>query len=221
MDDIEHSAAQWRAPPAGSHARRPTAHPDRSATTRILHLALLLIVLHQLIGSEFMHRPYPGESPGIVWILHEWVGMAGFGVLIAFWVWSLVRRGETALRRLFPWFSVTGMAAVLADLIAQLRRALRGQLPEDDAGALVTAIHGAGLLVVTAMAATGTLYFFLDGDQAARLALDVHKTLANLVWAYLVLHAGMAALHHLLGTDILSRMFWPPRRRTEVLRRRR
>jgi hypothetical protein len=28
------------------------------------------------------------------------------------------------------------------------------------------------------------------------------------MWAYLIGHAGLAALHHLLGSDILLRMFW-------------
>ncbi len=176
MHNTEHGAAAWRAPVASPHARNAAAHPDRSATTRILHLGLLLIVLHQLIGSEFMQRPFPGEAPGTVWLLHEWVGLAGFGVVAAFWVWTLVRRGETALGRLFPWFSASGIAAVFADLVGQLRRALRGQLPDDEGGAMTTAIHGGGLLAVTVMAVTGTVYFFIEGHTGARFVLDVHKT---------------------------------------------
>ena len=146
---------------------------------------------------------------------------AGFGVVGGFWVWTVVRRGETALGRLFPWFSARGIIAVFADLVAQLRRALRGRLPDDEGGAMTTAIHGAGLLAVTLMAVTGTVYFFIQGHAGAGFVLDVHKTVANLVWGYFVLHAGMAALHHLLGSDILSRMFWPPRRGRALFRPRR
>jgi hypothetical protein len=35
---------------------------NRSPTTQIIHLALLLVVLHQLIGSEFMEIPLPGDT---------------------------------------------------------------------------------------------------------------------------------------------------------------
>ena len=37
---------------------------SRSLTTRILHFLLLAIVIHQLIGSNFIERPLPG--PGIL-----------------------------------------------------------------------------------------------------------------------------------------------------------
>ena len=217
MHDVAHGAALGRQGNASAEARH-AAHPRRSAITRILHLTLLLIVVHQLIGSEFMERPFPGDPPGALWLVHQWIGLAGFGAVTAFWGWTLVRRGETAPGKLVPWFSARGIAAVLADLATQLRRALRGQPPADDGGALATAIHGAGLLAVTVMAATGTLYFFMQGHPAARPVLEVHKTVANLVWAYLILHAGMAALHHLLGADILSRIFWAPRRGRAALR---
>ena len=73
-------------------------------------------------------------------------------------------------------------------------------------------MHGLGLLAVTAMAATGTVWFFTHGTPAAHLAMDVHKVVANLVWAYLFAHAGLATVHWLLGSDIFSRMFWPSRR---------
>jgi cytochrome b561 len=184
----------------------------RSQTTRILHLVLLLLVIEQLASSEFMHRPFPGDPPGWTFILHERFGLVALAVAAAFWVWTLVRRGETAPGRLMPWFSAHRIAAVFDDLIAHWRRLSKMELPDDADSPLVSAIHGLGLLAVTITAATGTAFYFLQGHPIAGTFLDMHKLLSNLVWAYLFLHAGMAALHHLLGSDILSRIFWLSRR---------
>lgn len=181
----------------------------RSRTTRVIHFVLLLLILHQLIGNQFMERPMPGEPPSLVWTLHEYLGMVSLAAAGAFWAWALVRHGETAPGRLVPWFSAHRLRDLFADTLAQLRRLARLQAPADDDGAMAGAVHGLGLLLVTAMAATGTLYFF----SGAHPALTVHKLLSKLVYAYLAAHVGMAVLHHALGSDIFSRMFLPRRGR--------
>jgi cytochrome b561 len=182
-------------------------HMVRSQTTRVLHLGLLLLILHQLIGNQFMHRPFPGDPPSLIWDLHEYLGMVSLVVVGAFWVWTLVRRRETPIGRLLPWFSVERLRDVWDDTTAQLRRLLRLRAPDDEDGAMASAVHGLGLLVVTAMAGTGTIYFLTSGVFAHDV-LTLHKLMSKLMYAYLFAHAGLAVLHHLLGSDILSRMFW-------------
>jgi len=180
----------------------------RSHATRLLHLSLLLCVIYQLTSSQFTNRPYPGSPPSTLYALHEYIGMASFGLVLTFWLWTLVRRGETKIGRLFPWFSPRAIGAVLRDAVGQLYSLLqRDPLAESD-GALSSAVHGLGLLTLTGMAASGTLYFVLMGSSIGHLALSLHETIANLMWAYLLGHAGIAVLHHLLGHDILRRMFW-------------
>ena len=185
---------------------------DRSYATRIVHLLMLLVVLNQLVGSQFMDPPDPGEAPSSVYVIHQYSGLAGSAVVAAFWIWTLVRRGETSVGRLVPWLSRRRLRDVGVDLAAQLRRLMRGRGPDDSDGALSSAVHGLGLLAVTAMAATGSLWFFAHGTPAAHLAMDVHTTIANLVWAYLFAHASLAVIHWALGSNIFARMFWPSRR---------
>ena len=211
MDDDTSHPARFD---AGSSRHGFAAPPAmRSQTTRVIHLLLLLLVLHQLIGSEFIERPLPGDPPAWPYLMHEYLGLAGFVVVLGFWLWTLLRRGETRLGRLFPWLSRAGMRDVFADVTRQLRRLMHGRFPDEGSGAMVSAIHGLGLLTVSAMAATGAVFFFADGTAVARAALGLHRLLANLMWAYLIGHAGLAALHQLLGEDVLSRMFWfRPRR---------
>jgi cytochrome b561 len=187
-------------------------HPARSQATRVIHLLVLLTVLHQLIGSQFMQRPRPGVQADWLFSLHEYAGLAGLVLVAAFWAWTVVRHGETRIGRLLPWFSRAGVRDVLADLTVQIRRMAQGRVPEDDDGALASAVHGLGLLVLTAMALSGSVYFFAGIAPVASVAVRLHKLMSNLMWAYLVAHAGVAVLHHMFGSDIFSRMFWIRRR---------
>jgi cytochrome b561 len=188
--------------------RRTVTHDSaRSQMTRILHLLLLFAVVHQLISSKLISRPLPGDAPSTLFLLHEYIGMASLAVVCAFWLWTLVRHGETRLTKLFPWLSPRRIAAIVGDVVDQIHAMRRGNFSGESSGALASAVHGLGLLIVTAMAATGTVLFFSDGS-VFHYAMSLHRVIANLMWAYIIGHAGIAALHHLLGSDILRRMFW-------------
>lgn len=81
-----------------------------------------------------------------------------------------------------------------------------GRLPVGDGEApLASSVHGLGLLTALGMGATGAWLF--AQSVPAGLGLDVHKTLANLMWAYVVSHAGLAVLHQATGHLVLQRMF--------------
>jgi cytochrome b561 len=193
--------------PDALYHHTPSHGVSRSNTTRMLHLLLLLAVLHQLISSKVITRPLPGDTPSTLFMLHEYVGMATLAVVCTFWLWTLIRHGETSPGKLFPWLSPRRIAAIVHDGIDQFEAIRRGDFSGDSSGALASAVHGLGLLTVTAMAATGTVLFF-SGGLVFHYAMSLHRVIANLMWAYLIGHAGLAALHHLLGSDILRRMFW-------------
>ncbi|HEY1943838.1 MAG TPA: cytochrome b/b6 domain-containing protein [Roseiarcus sp.] len=194
----------------------------RSALTRVLHLALLIVVLHQLLSSLWTEMPPPGEAMGWPLYLHERAGIAGVAILGLFWVW-LFARGlrEPSLGRLFPWFSPARVAAVFADVANLLRALVRLRRPPLELDALASATHGLGLLVASWMALTGGLWFFVfEGGSYGRTVLGLHRLAANLMWAYLIGHATVAVLHQALGDDIFSRMFWSKSRRAVAAERR-
>jgi len=187
---------------------------SRSHATRVLHLLLLLTVLHQLIGSNFMERPFPGDDPAWPYALHEWVGLGGLSVISLFWLWTLIRdRSETSLTRLLPWFSAPARAAVVRDVANALRDILSRRAPGEGEGALASAVHGLGLLVVSLMALTGAAWFLVfAGGPYGRTAMGLHKFAANFMWAYLIGHASLAVLRQILGDGVFARMFWFRRR---------
>ncbi|MBV8472253.1 MAG: cytochrome b/b6 domain-containing protein, partial [Hyphomicrobiales bacterium] len=136
--------------------------PKRSTLTRILHLALLIVVLHQLFSSLWAERPLPGEEMGWPLNLHERAGIAGVVILALFWGWLFARGArEPSLGQLFPWFSPARLVAMLSDGAKLLRALAALRAPPLELDALASAIHGLGLLVAAWMALTGALWFFV------------------------------------------------------------
>ena len=190
----------------------------RSHLTRVLHLALLLTVVDQLLTSLIMERPLPGEDPDWPYALHTQAGLVGLGVLLLFWLWVLIRdQRETPLQRLFPWFSAEAIEEVVDDVRAIVRRLVALKPPPLHVDALSSAIHGLGLLLTTFLAMSGAAWFALfTGTPIGRIVLTAHKLAGNLMWAYLIAHASAALLHQLRGDRIFARMFWVGRRRRNM-----
>ena len=145
----------------------------RSHLTRVLHLAVLLTVVEQLLTSQFMERPLAGEDPDWPFALHEQVGLVGLGVLMLFWLWTLMRdERETPLQRLFPWFSNEPLSEVVADVRTIVRAVARFRAPPLHLDALSSAVHGLGLLLATFLAMSGALWFALfTGTPYGRIVL--------------------------------------------------
>lgn len=178
----------------------------RTLPTRLLHAALLLSVLWQLGASGLVERPRTGQPGNAFYAIHQVVGLTTLGLVLAFWLWSAVRRRETPLAALLPWFSSQRLAALRADLKDHLAQLLQLRLPRADADTpLASAVHGLGLLSALAMGASGA-WLYTQGVPAGG-ALQVHKALANLMWAYVIGHAGLALLHQATGHRVLQRMF--------------
>jgi cytochrome b561 len=198
-------------------AAAPPSPARHSLTTRLLHLLLAAAILAQLADSQFMRVPRPNRPPptgveAAAFSLHEYVGLASLAVVVLFWLWLAVRHAETDPGALFLWFSGRRLALLRDDIMEHLRCAARLRLPDPDRSpALAPMIQGLGLVVMLLMAATGT-YGYLTWTPGTAMPpvthslFEVHSTLANLVWGYVIVHVGAAVLHELLGHRLLRRM---------------
>lgn len=178
----------------------------RTLPTKLLHAALLMSVLWQLGASGLVERPRAGQPGNVFYEVHQIIGLTTLGLVLAFWLWSAVRRRETPLMALFPWVSRHRLSAVVADLKWHWVMLLQRRLPDGDAETpLASAVHGLGLLTALAMGATGAWLY--TQSVPSGLVLEVHKAVANLMWAYVVGHAGLAVVHQATGHEVLKRMF--------------
>ncbi|MBF0629017.1 MAG: cytochrome b/b6 domain-containing protein [Magnetococcales bacterium] len=184
--------------------------------TRLLHLFIATTILAQLMGSLLMIQPKPGRPGDTFYAMHEIGGQVILGLLLAHWIWCLIRAGTVPFPQVFPWFSRQRCQAVHADLKHHLQLARQWRLPDSrEPTPLASAVQGIGLSVATLLGVSGLL---LDGNLENPQAMtgwlhtvkEGHEVLGNLLWLYLALHAGMAILHQLTGHGGLRAMvlFW-------------
>jgi len=181
-----------------------------SLSTRLVHAGLAVAIVMQLGSSQFMD---PDGAGNLAFSLHQYGGLAAFGFVAAFWALAAFRRRGTPFLLLVPWTSRGRIAAVWHDARKHLSAMSRLSLPShEDEAPLASAVHGLGLLLMSVMALSGTIYYFINsGDPDAgglvAVTMTVHTLFANLVWAYLIGHAGLAVLAHATRTLPLSEMW--------------
>jgi len=187
--------------------------------TRWLHFGLALAIPLQLLSDEFMKRPklvdglprIRTDAEVTFFEMHEWIGMAALAIVVLHILWSATKAGG-GLGHLFPYFKSGGCKSIM-DELRQVPGWLSGKLHMDaDNSPLAGTVHGLGLVLVLAMAATGGAMFFgmneVTGqmNDTVKAMKEVHEALGNLVWLYLIAHVGMAVLHKIKGHDLLSRI---------------
>ncbi len=185
--------------------------------TRWLHAGIAGLVIIQIVCSEFMEPPSPGQTVPAVSLsffrIHETSGLTAMFVVALHWLWNLTGHVSGGWGHLFPWFSREQRDPFYSDLRAVPRWMHEGiPAQEDQTISLAGAVHGLGLVVVTAMGATGTAVFLgmgPDGSMSGLVAAarEVHGFIANFLYVYLVGHVGMAIIHWWLGHGIIGRMF--------------
>ncbi|SDE74501.1 cytochrome b561 [Salipiger thiooxidans] len=181
--------------------------------TRLVHAGLALAVVTQLFSSLVMQPEEDGHAGNLAFEIHEYGGLAAFAFIVIFWFVLTARRRGTPVGMLFPWFSGTRLLALRDDTKRHLAALRRFRLPSHNgASPFASAVHGLGILLITAMAASGALYYVIgegnpDAGGLVGVAMSIHKALANLAWAYLIGHASLALIQHHF-TEFNLREMW-------------
>jgi cytochrome b561 len=180
-----------------------------SRPLRLLHLLLAIAVTAQLFIGSFMRSPHHGRADSVGFEVHEILGFTILVLVLLHWVWSYKHPNE-GLRHLFPW-TRSGLCSVYSELLQAVRqRRLPPGGPGTDGG-LAGFVHGLGLLAVTAMVVTGSVFYFSRMSGVGRNTLeiieDIHDSLAVITWVYWGGHLAMTLFHSLMHQHTFSHMF--------------
>jgi cytochrome b561 len=161
---------------------------------RVLHIVIILLVLSQIIVSNFMGFNNSGDisSNGIefygTW-LHIITGLFLFPVAVIFLVVELRRHG---FKYYFPYLS-----GEFTQLSKDIRLLLKFKLPSADNYGIAAVIQGLGLGALFLVLFSGLLWFISWNANYSwsHDVKEVHEILTGLIQAYIIGHGGMGVLH--------------------------
>lgn len=165
---------------------------------RTLHITIILLVLSQILVSNFMGFSDSGEiSSDAVEFYGTWLhivtGILLIPIAITFLVVELRRYG---FKHFFPYLS--GEFTQLGD---DIRTLLKFRLPEPASYGIAAIIQGLGLGAIFLVLSTGSLWFIAwNADLSwAHDVKELHELFTGLVEAYVIGHGGMGVLHIILA----------------------
>lgn len=191
----------------------PKITKPRSPGLRFSHAVLGVAVIHQLIGSEWMAKPWKmAEASALqatLFELHEWAGLTATVMLVVLLV-SLFRRAQGGFfSRYCPWLAAAGRSGLWSEA-KQALGGLKKLTPptSQQTEHLATAVQGLGLLILLFFTVTGTAMWLLEDnlDLMHRIG-SIHELGALPLKLYLLGHAGMAVIHEWRGEGLMRKMF--------------
>jgi len=180
-----------------------------------IHLTIVCLVLFQLFSEQLMELPKPDkptdDTQALFLLLHEWNGFIVLGLAILF---LLLRSGQSQkTHSLFPWLSVSGWKGILKELAHDIPGWFKGKLKKpEESFHIASSVHGLGILLLIGLGSTGIMVFmglepngYMDKDT--KLIKDLHSSMGDLIWIFVLGHSAMALLHQWAGHRAFQSMF--------------
>ena len=180
-----------------------------------IHLAIVCLVSFQLFFEQMMELPKPDKPiddiQALFLLLHEWNGFIVLGLAVLF---LMLRSGQSqTTHSLFPWLSVSGWRGIFKELAHDIPGWFKGKLKKpEESFHIASSVHGLGILLLLGLGATGIMVFiglepngYMDRDTKA--IKDLHSSMGELIWIFVLAHSAMALLHQLAGHRVFQSMF--------------
>ncbi len=170
-------------------------------------------LIHQTVAAEVHPAAHKDDGLGELFMAaHRTGGMLVVVIVLANLLWALIARGRPRKRQIGVLFSSAHWRQALS-IARQLPWALRGKNPLPEPGnSLSLLFEMLGLLVMTAMALSGSMIWFLwagpgntVSDQA-EILMGIHATFAIMLLFYLLGHISMALMHARAGDPVFVRI---------------
>lgn len=173
---------------------------DYAPFFRVLHITVGLLVLSQIINSNFTEREALNEY-NIVSLVTWFHIISGFMLIflgLTLLVWMLTQRG---FRWYFAW-----MALDFRGIKDDLLQIVRLKLPKAAKGGIAATIQGLGVVSLLLVAVSGGMWFMANSllglpAETTRYYLHWHKFLTTFIEIYFYAHGIMGLLHILLSWE--------------------
>ncbi len=177
---------------------------SQSVFIRMLHFLVILLVISQLITSNFVKLGQVGHGGHFsAFSLGTWTHVLPGLVLAVIATIFILRELYThGLKYFFPY-----AWGDFSQLKSDLQMLADRKLPPLAPAGLPAIVQGMGLgaLGLTLLSGIMWLFFVLIGSNLAHTAIGIHEVLTGVVIAYLIGHGGMGALHIFLWLRSRSR----------------
>lgn len=166
----------------------------QSPLVMFLHMTILILVISQILVSEFIEFNDNGEiSQNFIEYYSTWIhiltGLFLIPVSLIFIFFILKQRG---LNYFSPYLS--GSYSQIKNDIKELKQL---KLPEANAHGIATTVQGLGMGALSLVLLSGVLWFtaWNYGISWADNVKEVHELMTGLIEAYIIGHGSMALLH--------------------------
>lgn len=159
-----------------------------------LHVIIILLVLSQLISSNFIESTATGElnTNGInfygAWI-HIITGILLASIALVFIRFVLKAHG---FKHYYPY-----LFRDYSQLLTDIDQLKQRKIPEPEPNGLASIVQGLGLgaLLLVLFSGIAWFVFWSAGYQGSNVFKEMHKLLTGLVIAYVIGHGGIGILH--------------------------
>jgi cytochrome b561 len=171
----------------------------QSPKIRYLHVIVLLLVMSQIIVSNFMGFAATGAVSGnIIKFYGTWIHIiTGLTLLPIALLFAFFVIKEHGIKYFFPY-----VFGDFSQLKVDLLKIKNLELPNPEAKGLATIVQGLGLGALFLALFSGLTWFVSWKYHApwAHSVKEVHEFLVGLIEAYIVGHGGMGLLHIYLSS---------------------
>ncbi|ABM04618.1 conserved hypothetical membrane protein [Psychromonas ingrahamii 37] len=170
----------------------------QSFTVLVLHITILILVLSQILVSDFMGFNEAGEiSQNTLDFYGTWIHIiTGLSLIPITLIFIAVEIKKQGVKHFFPYL-FSDFSQLKSDLF-ELRKF---KIPEVKTGGLGAIIEGLGLGALSLVLLSGSAWYLswnLNGAWTHNIK-DIHELFTGLVQAYVIGHGCMGLIHIFMG----------------------
>lgn len=164
---------------------------------RVLHLLILVLVITQIIISNWMVGTKSTTIPNLTgeyiftW-MHIFIGFTLFFLSFALIYTCLTERG---IKHFYPY-----LWGDLKQIKSDINQIIKFKLPDSTPYGLAATVQGLGLGALSIVIVSGITWFLLwiQGASLAYEARSIHKSLTILIEIYIYGHGGLGLIHFVI-----------------------